>query len=171
VRAVAPRVKSIVLLRDPVERAWSHYQERIENGVEPLSFEAALAAEPDRTGGEVDRMLADPAYYSEAHDWYTYRQRGVYVPQLRNWLSVFGPDQVLLLRSEDMYADVQAVYDRTCDFLQIPHHRLPNKSPVNASRSKSSVPEPSRSELAAFFAPHNRELEAFLGRSMDWTAG
>jgi hypothetical protein len=170
VRAVAPKVKSIVLLRDPVERAWSHYQERTENGVEPLSFEAALAAEPARTDGELDRMLADPAYYSEAHDWYTYRQRGVYLPQLRNWLSVFDSDQVLLLRSEDLYADVQSVYDTTCEFLGLPHHQLPNRAPVNASRVKSSVPEPCRSELAEYFAPHNRELEDFLGRPMGWTS-
>ena len=171
VHAVAPGVKSVILLRDPVERAWSHYQERIENGVEPLSFAAALVAEPARTAGELDRMLEDPTYYSEAHDWYTYRQRGVYLPQLRSWLSLFRSDQVLVLRSEDMYADVQTVYDTTCEFLGIPSHPLPNTSPVNASRVKSSVPEPCRSELAAFFEPHNRELEAFLGRSMGWTAG
>lgn len=171
VHAVAPGVKSIVLLRDPVERAWSHYQERTENGVEPLSFEAALAAEPARTDGELDLMLADPEYYSEAHDWYAYRQRGVYLPQLRHWVSVFGSDRVLVLRSEDMYADVQSVYDTTCEFLGLPRHRLPNKAPVNASRVKSSVPEPCRSELARFYAPHNRELEAFLGRSMSWTTG
>ncbi len=169
VRATAPDVRSIVLLRDPVERAWSHYQERIENGVEPLSFAEALAAEPARTDGELERMLEDPSYYSEAHDWYTYRARGVYLPQLRNWLDVFPQEQVLILRSEDMYADVQGVFDSVCAFLGVPGHVLPKKGPFNASQVKSSVPEPARTELAEFFAPHNRELEIFLGRDLHWT--
>ncbi|HYO39135.1 MAG TPA: sulfotransferase [Nocardioidaceae bacterium] len=169
VRSLAPRVKAVALLRDPVERAWSHYQERTENGVEPLSFAEALAAEPERTAGELERMHADPGYYSEAHDWYAYRARGVYLPQLRNWLSVFPADQLLVLRSEDMYADVQGVFDRTCAFLDLPRFELPTRRSFNASQVRSSVPDSCRAELANWFAPHNRELEAFLGRSLNWT--
>jgi hypothetical protein len=169
VARTAPQVRAIVSLRDPVERAWSHYQERIENGVEPLSFEDALAAEDARTEGELDRMLADPSYYSEAHDWYTYRQRGVYLPQLRNWLSVFPADQLLIMRSEDMYLDAQAFFDEVCTFLELPRHTLPTTRTFNASRAKSAVPEAARAELAEFFAPHNAELEQFLGRSLGWT--
>lgn len=170
VAEVAPQVKAIALLRDPVERAYSHYQERRENFVEPLSFEEALAAEPARTEGELERMLADPSYYSEAHDWYTYRQRGVYLPQLQNWLSVFPSEQLLVLRSEDMYADVQGFFDRVCSFLEIPSERLPTTKPFNASAARSSVPPAAREELAAYFAPHNRALEEFLGRDLDWTS-
>jgi len=95
VRRVAPEVKAVALLRDPVERAWSHYQERVENDVEPLTFEDALAAEADRTAGELERMLEDPTYYSEAHDWYTYRARGEYLNQLQNWASVSPAQQTL----------------------------------------------------------------------------
>ncbi|GAA1529130.1 sulfotransferase [Nocardioides humi] len=169
VHDLAPGVKAIALLRDPVERAWSHYQERTENGVEPLGFAAALAAEERRTDGELDRMLADPAYYSSAHDWYSYRARGVYLPQLENWLRVFPREQLLVLRSEDMYDDVQGTFDRVCAFLGVSRHLLPNRRPLNASRTRSSVPEPQRAELAEFYAPHIRRLEAFLGRDLHWT--
>lgn len=169
VHAAYPQVKAIALVRDPVERAWSHYQERTENGVEPLGFAEALAAEEARTAGELDRMLADPAYHSTAHDWYTYRARGIYLPQLRNWLSVFPAEQLLVLRSEDMYDDVQAVFDRICAFLGVREYPLPDVRPRNASRTKSSVPQPCRRELAEFFEPHNRALEEFLGRDLGWT--
>jgi hypothetical protein len=170
VHAAYPQVKAIALLRDPVERAWSHYQERCENGVEPLGFAEALAAEESRTAGELERMLADPAYHSTAHDWYTYRARGVYLPQLQNWLSVFPADQLLVLRSEDMYDDVQAVFDRICAFLGVRRFSLPDVRPRNASRTRSSVPASSRRELADFFAPHNRALEEFLGGDLGWTS-
>lgn len=163
-----PSLKAVALLRDPVERAWSHYQERTANGVEPLAFEDALAAEDDRLHGELDRMAADPAYYSEAHDWYSYRSRGVYLPQLRNWTAVFPAEQLLVLRSEDMYADVQGVFDRICDFLGLPGHRLPTTRTFGAGR-RSTMPEGARAELTAFYRPHNAALEAHLGRPLDWS--
>lgn len=169
VSRTAPHVKAILLVRDPVERAWSHYQERRMNGVEPLSFQDALDAEAVRTEGELDRMLAEPSYYGEAHDWYSYRARGVYLPQIRNWLTSFPSEQLLVVRSEDMYADVQAVVDDVSDFLGLPHHPLPATRTFNAS-PRSTMPERARAELAAYFAPHNRALEEYLGRPLSWTA-
>lgn len=169
VRGAFPEVKTILLLRDPVERAWSHYQERRQNGVEPLSFSAALDAEPDRLEGELERMSNDPTYHSTAHDWYAYRARGIYLPQIKNWLRAFPGNQLLVVRSEDMYAHPQAVVTQVTDFLGLPQHQLPTTRTFNASHVKSSVPEPVRSELAAFYAPHNSALERFLGRPMGWT--
>ncbi len=169
VRALAPRTLAIALLRDPVERAWSHYQERVQNGVEPLSFGDALAAEEARTAGEVERMMDNPQYYSAAHDFYSYRARGVYLPQLENWLSVFPREQLLVLRSEDLYADVQGTFDRTCEFLGIDPFELPSRPTFNAS-GRSTMPEDCRAELAAYYRPHNSRLESFLGRDLDWSA-
>lgn len=169
VRSVAPDVKSILLLRDPVERAWSHYQERTQNGVEPLSFEDALAAESRRLDGELEQMATDPTYHSTAHDWYTYRARGIYLPQVQNWLRSFDREQVLILRSEDMYSDVQGVFDRVTDFLGLGHFTLPDTKPFNSSHRKSTVPEPIRTDLAQFFAPYNASLEEFLGHPLHWS--
>lgn len=170
VQEVAPQVKSIALLRDPVERAWSHYHERRQNGVEPLSFTDALAREEARTGGELERMLADPGYYSEAYDWYSYRQRGVYLPQLRTWEEHFPADQLLVLRSEDLYADVQGVFDQVCDFLGVGRFQLPDTQQYNAAPKPSSLPEDVREDLESFYAPHNAALEQHLGRSLNWSS-
>ena len=52
VAALMPSVRLIVLLRNPVDRAFSHWKERRGEGVEPLGFREALAAEPGRTAGE-----------------------------------------------------------------------------------------------------------------------
>ena len=160
-------VKSIVLLRDPVERAWSHYQERVHNGVEPLGFEAALAAEDDRLDGELDRMLCDPSYYSTAHDFYAYKSRGIYLPQIRNWHASFPADQLLVLRSEDMYADVQGTYDSVCEFLGLPSYTLPSTGTFNAI-TQSKIPSAARQELADYFEPHNAQLAAYLQRPALW---
>lgn len=170
VRELAPNLRAIALLRDPVERAWSHYLERRSNGVEPLSFVDALAAEDDRLSGEIERMALDPMYYSEAHDWYSYRSRGVYLPQLQNWLTSFPEESLLVLRSEDMYADVQGTCDRISAFLGLPPALLPTTRVFGAGRQKgNSMPDSARRELTEFYAPHNRELEAFLGRPLGWS--
>lgn len=168
VHAVAPEVKAIALLRDPVERAWSHYHERRKQGVEPLSFTDALAAESSRLAGEAERMAADRTYYSEPHDWYTYRARGIYLPSLENWWAQFGRENLLVLRAEDLYSDVQGTFDTVCEFLGLPQHQLPDTSAFNGI-TPSRIPEDVRAELAAYYAPFNAELEEALGRPLGWT--
>jgi hypothetical protein len=164
---VNPDLKAIMLVRDPVERAFSHWQERAQNGVEPLSFEQALEAEEARTSGELDRMLDDPLYYSQAHDWYTYRSRGLYLPQLENWTSVFPAEQLLVVCSEEMYADVQGTFDRVSTFVGLPTVKLPTTRTFNAS-ARLPMPEGARQELTDFYAPHVRLLSEHLGRPLPW---
>lgn len=164
---INPALKAVMLVRNPVERAFSHWQERVHNGVEPLSFEQALDAEEARTSGELERMLDDPHYYSEAHDWYTYRSRGVYLPQLQSWTNVFPAEQLLVICSEDMYADVQGTVDRVNAFLGLPAHQLPTTKTFNASK-RLPMPEEARAELTSFYAPHIRALSDHLGRPLIW---
>lgn len=168
-RRHAPSARAILLLRDPVQRAWSHYQERRANGVETLSFEQALDVEEERTAGELERMLSDPGYYSPAYDWYSYHQRGIYLPQLRNWLASFPAEQLLVLRSEDMYEDVQGVYDQVCAYLQLPGFDLPTTVTFNASGAGAEMSSAARRRLCASLAPHVAELETFLGRDLRWS--
>jgi hypothetical protein len=167
VRKVAPGVRAIALLRDPVERAWSHYQERVVNGVEPLGFAAALAAEEDRLAGELKAMNADPAYYGQAYDFYAYRSRGMYLPQIQNWHDSFPRSQLLVLRSEDMYTDVQGTFDQVCGFLGLPRHGLPSTRPFNAI-TQSRIPERERRMLEDFYAAPNRALADYLDRPALW---
>lgn len=167
IHRTAPEVKAIALLRDPVKRAWSHYLERRQMHVEPLTFEQALAAEQARTDGELERMLADDTYYSEAFDWYPYRARGIYRPQLENWAAVFPAGQLLVLRAEDLYRDVQGTFDVVCDFLQVGRFALPERTAFNAARGGAEpMPDAARRELTEFFAPHNTDLERYLGRTL-----
>lgn len=169
VRATAPDVKTIVLLRDPVKRAWSHYQERRENGVEPLSFAQAVAAEDARLAGELDLMRADPGYYSEAHDFYSYRSRGVYAPQIRNWLAHFPREQVHLMYAEDLYRDTEAALGSVCDFLGVPRIEVPVIGSYNSMPgSKDTPPADVVAELQSFFAPLRPEVEELVGRPAPW---
>jgi hypothetical protein len=98
-----PDARLVCVLRDPVDRAYSHYWQKRERGKEPLSFEDALAAEPQRiTGSDVDRRL------------YSYLLRGHYIEQLRNVESLFPRSSLLVLLFDDVLADPAAAFARVC---------------------------------------------------------
>lgn len=163
-----PRVRIVVLLRDPVERAWSHWKERRGEGVEPLSFGAALAAEEHRIAGERARMIVDPHYFSQPFDWYAYRERGVYLDHLYPWLDRFDESQFLVLPSESLYADPAATYARTLAFLGLPPLDLPRYE-VHNDRPSADMDPAIRAELSAFYAPHNAALAEHLGMTFAWS--
>lgn len=164
-----PDVKVIMLLRDPVERAYSHFQERRKQGTEPLDFEAALAAEPLRLAPDESRWLHDPAYYSAVHDHMSYRSRGVYLPQVRRALEVFPRDQVLIMRSEDFYSGYQQAFDRVCGFLGVTGWDLQHPEHHNRIPRSPMAPE-TRAELRDFYAPFNAELQEYLAVDFQWQA-
>ena len=85
-RALVPDARLIVLLRDPVARALSHYHHEVALGMEPLTFEEALDAEPERLDGEERRLVQFPGYASVAHQHHSYVARGHYADQLERWL-------------------------------------------------------------------------------------
>lgn len=167
VAELIPAVRLIVLLRDPVERAYSHWKERRTEGVEPLGFAEALAAEEERTAGERAKLIADPTYVSNAYDWYSYRARGRYLEHLEPWLVRFDREQLLILPSETLYREPAGTYARVLDFLGLPAHRLDRYEVFNDRRS-SAMDDAVRDELTRYYVPHNRALAARLGMSFDW---
>lgn len=165
--SLVPKAKLIIMLRDPVARAYSHYWERVHEGVETLSFEAAIKAEDARLEGELERMEADPLYYSRPHDFFSYRDRGIYLPQLERWFAAYPRDQALIVRSEDFYADQQRSYDEVCQFLGIPKHPLQQPKRYN-HRPVEPMSAELRRYLTAFYEPANRELYTYLERDFGW---
>lgn len=163
-----PDVKLIVLLRDPVERAFSHYKERVRAGVENLSFEEALSAEPRRLAGELERMQAEPQYYSRPHDWFSYRNRGIYHPQLVRWQQHFASRSMLVLRSEDFYSDPTAALHQVHRFLGLPEHSLRDARRWNYRPAPGMLPA-TRAHLEDFYRPHNAALQQLLDRDFPWS--
>ena len=163
-----PGVRAIVVLRDPVERAYSHHQERTKEGVETLSFRDALAAEPDRLAGELARMDADPAYYSEPHDWFAYRERGVYAPQLARWREHLPESRILVLQSEELYGDPASTYLRITRFLGLPDHPL--RAPKRHNYLPAApMPADVRADLTSYYRAPNAELADLWGHDPHWS--
>ena len=132
--AIAPGALVVALLRHPVERAYSHWKERCRH-TETLSFEDALRAEPERTEGEAERIVAEPGYVSFAHRHQSYLAQSDYGPMLRRWLEAFGPDRCVIRTAESFYADPQALLDEIARRLDMPSFVVDDVSPRNAAAS------------------------------------
>lgn len=166
--ATVPLAKIIILLRDPVERAYSHYKERWRQGVEPLPFADAIEAEAGRLAGETERLLTDPSYRSIAHQMFSYVDQGRYLDGLKRWQEHFPAEQILILRSEDLYEDPAATVTRTQEFLGL--------KPVDAGPYKAwnkhaaaEMDDYLRHRLVEALSADVKALEAHLDRPMDWS--
>jgi hypothetical protein len=170
VAALLPEARLIALLRDPIDRAYSHYQHFVRRGIESLpTFEQALEAEPERLEGEVDRLHRDPHYRAYNHQHFSYTARGMYVDQLERWASFFPRDRILILQSELFFADPAGGYARVLDFLDLPRSRLASHRVFNTGRYDDMAPA-TRQRLRDLFAEPNRRLYAFLGQDYGWDA-
>jgi hypothetical protein len=160
--AVAPDAAILVLVRDPVERAWSHWRERTRRGVETLTFEQALAAEEARLA---EAFASGGARAGNV----AYRAQGRYADLLLPWLERYGPDRVLVLVSEEFYADPSATYATALSFLGLAPHELGSYPAYNFREPTERMADATRVELEAFYEPENRRLEELLGRELPWS--
>jgi hypothetical protein len=163
-----PEVKLVALLRNPVDRALSHYQHEVRAGRESLPFADAIDKEAERLAGEEERLESDPGYYSYNHHRYSYTHRGRYIEQLRRWVRYFPRTQLLVLQSEWLYRDPAAATAAVFEFLGLPPHRLDRYKPFLQGTYEREIPADLRKKLAAYFEPYNRELYQWLGEEFDW---
>lgn len=170
--ACVPDARIVVLLRNPVERAYSHHQHEVRRGNDHLSFDEAIEREEERLTPELERLLADPSYDSSPLRCFSYLARGRYAEQLERWFEHYDPARVHLVRSEDLYREPARTYDRLLQFLELPAWtpaEFRNHSYIGSIRPPmSGVPEETRSRLQAYFAPQNRRLAELTGQDFGW---
>ncbi len=162
-----PGVKLLVLLRDPVERAYSAHAHELARGYETEPFAAALELEPGRLAGEAERIVADPGYVSHSHQHHAYRGRGQYIEQLERLAHLLGRDRIHVVDSSDFFTEPEPAYKAVLEFLGLPHLGDPVFERHNA-RPRSPMPDGLRAELAEHFRPYDDRLAEWLGWEPSW---
>lgn len=168
-----PDARLIVLLRDPVERAYSSYlMIRDAIGAETLSFEQALAQEEARIAPGRTRMAADDEAFDHDFTRYAYLYQGLYAQHLKAWWEHFPREQMLILQSERLYAAPQETTAQALAFLGLrltpDLARRIDFHPRFASRGKEPLSARMRAMLAEYYRPHNRALYDLLGVDYGW---
>ena len=162
-----PHVRVIVLLRDPVDRAYSAHRHELNRGFETLDFDEALEREEGRLRGEEQRLVEDPTAYSFEHQHHAYLARSRYVEQVRRLFDTFGRDRVMVMDAEALFADPQGEFARLCDWLAIDPPVGVRGEQWNAQPRDPLSPE-RRAELTDYFAPYDEELATLIGRPLSW---
>lgn len=170
-REMLPEVRILFLLRDPVERAISHYRKNIRDGREHLAFGDAIDAEDDRLAGEEERLIADPHYVSEVHRYASYKARGRYADLIARFQPLFPAGQILAVDAGRLFAEPSTVVAEICRFLGIDPWQPEQFAAANVSRQDYVVEESVRRRLEEVFEPHEHALERMLGwRPSVWGA-
>ena len=175
---VVPNAKLIVLLRNPVDRAYSHHWLVTLEGKEKLPFAEAIQREEERLAGEQEKILADEHYESFNHRHFSYLARGIYVDQLQHWMNFYPKEQFLILKSEDFYKSTADIFQQTLEFLGAPkdehdrqefkQYREPTKKGYQNEEKPPKLDPKVRADLVDYFRPHNARLYEFLGRDFGW---
>ncbi|MGP7813336.1 sulfotransferase family protein [Glutamicibacter soli] len=164
---VAPQAQVIVLLRDPVERAFSAYKQERGRGFETLSFTEALAAEDERLDGEEDRIIADPTYQSYNHQHYGYVARGRYARQLRRAEAALGPGKLTVLDSDAFFRPGLQGWDDLLQKIGLDPWR-PDEIVHSNARPSGELDLDLRAALVSGYDEDNEELADYLGYRPSW---
>ncbi len=159
-----PKVKLIAMLRNPVERSISHYNHNAKHGQEKGSLEEVIASQIKATrlfiekDGDIGWNHIAPAYLPIS----------LYAHWLKKWMSVVPKEQLLILRSEDFFADSSEIVKQVFEFLEVSDYQLPEYKKYNVGSYTASISDNQRRTLSDFFQTHNQKLEEYLGRKFNW---
>ncbi|HEC92398.1 MAG TPA: hypothetical protein ENI51_05310 [Candidatus Atribacteria bacterium] len=183
---ILPDVKLIFVLRNPVDRAYSHYWHNVRMGQEFLSFEEALQRE--------EESIKNPEY----KNIYSYKDKGKYILQIKRFARYFSKSQMLFVLAEDLKENREETLKKILEFLKvetdfsfkdltekhvggaprsmflarlagnkyIKNHRLLRDLIKKINTKKGAVPPmkgETRRKLQEYFEPYNKELEKFTG--------
>lgn len=155
-----PAMRFVILLRDPVERAWSHWRMEVARGAEARPFDWCIRAGRDRV---VDAP-------GGRHRVFSYVERGFYAEQLEHLFRLFPTAQVLLLRSDDLQADPGPVLNRLRRFLGLPEGRAPRPHLAHVGppvRPGLGLNSKDADHLRTIYAHDNERLRALAGFSFE----
>lgn len=106
-------MKLVLVFRNPIERAWSHWRMEYARGAETEPFAWCIREGRHRVNGDPSA----PGHHRE----FSYVERGFYGAQVQRLLNLFPKEQALFLRSEDLRLSPGRILGRVCDFLNAPH--------------------------------------------------
>ena len=164
---ILPGAKLIVILRNPVDRTYSHYHHNVRSNKETLPFEKAIELEEERCAREREQMIKDPGFVANYYKRYSYLARGVYADQLERWFEHYDRKQFLILATDDLRKNPQQILDQVFNFLEVPPFQIGDVRDKNTG-SYEKMNESTRKFLVEYFKPHNDRLYKLLQRSFDW---
>ena len=196
VHKLLPSAKLIVILRNPVERAYSEFHYTVALGLELTeNFEDVIKSELKRIeiGNKKPELKIENTNYN--HFAFSHLRDGLYAQHLERWLKFFSKEQLLVLHTKDLYTNLDQTLSETFEFLNLPKYQIENRIEKNKidkirplagheqnvyknidSKTRTlfnvqNYPEmkpETKKFLQDFFRPHNEKLFKMIGKRFDW---
>jgi hypothetical protein len=162
-----PQTKLIVLLRDPVARAWAHYQRARQGGIEDRDFADAIKEEQQWWGDERQKLIVNPTHESEDVRTRAYLHGGCYAALLKRWFEFMPRVRYHIVKTESLINDQKRTLDRAAAFLDI--GEFEGWKPVMPKREPYPLnPDEVKAQLTEFYTPHNLALSELLKMKFEW---
>ena len=163
--AVLPQARIIAVLRDPVSRAFSHYQHAKTRHMEQRSFHQAV---DDELRQHVVPAELGVALRPGAPNFWGYVGRGYYAVQLEPLLKLYPRGQLLILDSADLFADTNAACQRVFAFLGVEPFDVQPSKVYNRGYYKEKIDPAAAQRLREHYRPHNELLVELTGQHFGW---
>ena len=159
-----PTIKILCVLRNPIDRAFSHYNHNVRNGNESLSFEDAIFQRDNKLDQEYKNLISNNDCDVVFYERYNYLNLGKYAEQLSEWFKYFPKDQFFICKTEDLSSDMLT---KAYEFLNLPNFDPGKMNPLNTGKY-DNMKSSTREKLSKFYEPENSKLSTLLNMEINW---
>ncbi len=159
----------IALLRDPVLRAYSHYNNEVSKGREKRPFREALEKEAHTVDKDHHRLANNEIDYSFIHQRYSYIARGFYTDQLDLWRNYFSSEHIYIETAEKFFYDPKKVCKDIFTLLEVPYEKIQIPKVYNKGKY-DPMDKSDKQWLAGIFYDSNCKLSKYYDLDIGfWT--
>jgi|APSaa5957512535_1039671.scaffolds.fasta_scaffold87444_2 hypothetical protein len=155
-----PNIKLIVILRNPIDRAYSEYQNGIRNGTENRIFEDVIK-------DEIKNIKNKTLTVELCSGINSILTRGIYHIQLKLWREKFETNQILVIQTEMFSKNPSNIMNDIFEFFDLPKYVI-KKNRMDKLFKYPEMKKETRDVLIEFFDSYNEELFKMLGYRFDW---
>jgi len=160
-----PKAKIISNLRNPIDRAYSNYNDALEMGDIKIPFDEVVQIAMD----EIDKnksKINNEAYIVDTF-YENILARGFYADQLKIWFKKFQKNQLLMIPSEDLAQKTDQILTKIFEFLDLPYFKIKDLTKQN-KREYPPMKAETRKLLIEFYRPYNEKLYNLINQHFDW---
>ena len=162
----SPNAKIIAVLRNPIDRAYSNFNNRIQDeGDTETTFEEIVYSEIEKIENNENNQENNAFLVDEFYELLL--ARGFYAKQLEYWFKKFPRNNMLLISSEELAVNTDKTISEVFEFLEVPDQKINDLTKQNKIKYPK-MKDSTREILINFFKPHNEKLFEILGSKFDW---
>ena len=160
-----PNVKLVVILRNPIERAYASYQWLVDAGMEDYTFEDAIKHNVDRRS-KLKEPLTENKIDELNKPISSYLLRSIYLYDIKRWAEFFPIENMIFVKSEDLFKEPLSTVNTVLEFLNL--NKLDKIESENIDEKDIAISKEFRNELNEFFNPYNKKLYEYIRKDYGW---